>query len=327
MFLGWIGDRFGRLSVFYPSLIVIISVGFGAAFVKNIFHVMICQFLIGIFISGTLLQAFIVISELVDHLALAGLLVYLSQPVGLCILTLKAYFIKDWKMLTMVCTAPYVIILLACGFVPESVKWLHLHREEIKMKKTIAYIAKWNKKTIPEHIKISELPKKLTRMTNPLDLFRSMTMASLTLTQGFLWMFVSICYYGVHLAANHLGGSVYRDFIILNAVEIPSAFLAIFCAGYVGKKRATLIPSCLGSLICIGIAFIPKTSSFELLRVILGVFGYFFTCIAFYAIYPWSVELFPLHVRNVAMGFLQLISHAGSGAVPWIVKELNKYGP
>lgn len=27
------------------------------------------------------------------------------------------------------------------------------------------------------------------------------------------------------------------------------------------------------------------------------------------------------------MGFLQLISHAGSGAVPWIVKELNKYGP
>lgn len=182
---------------------------------------MICQFLIGIFIPGTLLQAFIVISELVDHLALAGLLVYLSQPVGLCILTLKAYFIKDWKMLTMVCTAPYVIILLACGFVPESVKWLHLHREEIKMKKTIAYIAKWNKKTIPEHIKISELPKKLTRMTNPLDLFRSMTMASLTLTQGFLWMFVSICYYGVHLAANHLGGSVYRDFIILNAVEIP----------------------------------------------------------------------------------------------------------
>lgn len=136
LFIGWVGDVYGRLTVFYPSSISVLSFGFCTVFVRSIYFIMVCRFFIGIAVSGTHLQAFVLICELVDskHRPLAGLLIYVSMPVGWCILAVKSYLLKDWRLFSMACTAPYVLIFLAVPLVPESVKWLHLYRKTIKLK-------------------------------------------------------------------------------------------------------------------------------------------------------------------------------------------------
>lgn len=120
-------------------------------------------------------------------------------------------------------------------------------------------IFKWNKTPLPTTFEIKISPSNVsTKRINPFNLFRTVSMASLTLRQGFLFVSVSVCYYGLHLAADHLGGTIYRDFIILNVVEIPAAFIAIFGSNYFGRKRTTLLPSFISGVTCIAIAFIPK---------------------------------------------------------------------
>lgn len=109
LIIGWIGDIYGRLTMFYPSLIGIIVIGFCTAFFQSIYIIMIYRFFIGIAISGTLQQAFVLVCESVDnkHRPLAGLLIYLSLPVGWCILAVKSYLLQDWENTCMACTAPY----------------------------------------------------------------------------------------------------------------------------------------------------------------------------------------------------------------------------
>lgn len=258
---GWIGDIYGRLAMFYPSLIGIIVIGFCTAIFQSIYIIMISRFFIGIAISGTLQQAFVLVCESVDnkHRPLAGLLIYLSLPVGWCILAVKSYLLQDWENTCMACTAPYIVLLIAIPFIPESCRWLHLHGKIKGLKRTMKLIAKWNKTPLPTTFEIKISPSNVsTKRINPFNLFRTVSMASLTLRQGFLFVSVSVCYYGLHLAADHLGGTIYRDFIILNVVEIPAAFIAIFGSNYFGRKRTTLLPSFISGVTCIAIAFIPK---------------------------------------------------------------------
>lgn len=86
-------------------------------------------------------------------------------------------------------------------------------------------------------------------------------MATLTITEGFIFISVTMCYYGLRLAADQLGGTIYRDFIILNIVEILAAFIAIFCSKFFGREWTVLIPSFISSFICVVIAITPKSTS------------------------------------------------------------------
>ena len=323
--LGWIGDKYGRKTILFPSIIVSILAGFITSFLQNIYLIVLLRFIIGFFNPGSTLQSFILISEYVGskQRPFAGIIVYLSLPVGYLLVAIKAYLTRNWQMLYIICTIPYIFLIASYKFVPESVKWLLLHGRVSDAKNIIRRIAYWNKTEFSDNLEIYSSDEICVTKTNLVDIFRTRKHAFQTLLQSIVWLVTGIVYFGISLAADDLGGNSYGDFIILSIFELPALALAIILCNRFGRKPATLLPLFVGGLSCILVVFIPIRGKFKIFRVVFGIFGKFCLSLTFDAVYTWSVEIYPTNIRSKGMGFLQAVTHIGSGAAPWIVKGLK----
>ena len=106
--------RYGRLKVLIASQTAIIIIGFLSAFSPNIGVYIAARAIIGFFVPGSSVNLFILASEFVGtrYRPMAGNLLWLFFTIGLILLGVKAYFIRQWKILIIVCTAPYVFCLI-----------------------------------------------------------------------------------------------------------------------------------------------------------------------------------------------------------------------
>ncbi len=106
--------RYGRFKVLVVSVIGIILVTFLSAFSPNYAMFAVCRLVVGIFKPGTVVGAYIVAGELVGptYRPLAGTIMWILFAVSLVLTGLKAYFVREWKILVMICSAPYAFVFL-----------------------------------------------------------------------------------------------------------------------------------------------------------------------------------------------------------------------
>jgi len=327
--MGWLSDNFGRRRTIFVCQTVVIGATFVSAFVTNFYLFLACRVVVGFFCPGTFPQMFILISEIVTdkYRAFAGVSIFIAAAVGAAVLCLKAYLIPHWRSLTIVCSAPYSILLLCYFFVPESVAFHRVKGKVDKAMKTLHRITEWNGTSIPQGVVLS-MPTTFGRATkprhtSPLDLFRSRKLALLTLVQCYTWFAGGVAYVGLFLAAEDLDGGLYRDFIMMTIGEIVGNVIIVFLMERVGRKSCTVASMFIGSLICIALGFTPS-SGFALVRLLFGILGKATLTASFNAMHTWSVELFPTTMRGEAMGVLQVAVRIGTGSAPWVANELKK---
>jgi len=248
---------------------------------------------------------------------------------ALVLLGVKAYFIRRWKTLFIVCTAPYIFVLAFAKFIPESVRWLNLKGRREQAMEILRRIAKFNKKEIPDEITLKSQKVQGQSSSSFLDLFKPFRMAMQTLVQFYAWTVMGLVYYGVALAADDLGGEIYRDYILASLVEFPAVLLAIYLCNRIGRKKTVIGAMALASAACIIVAFIPtdKGQGLVTFRVIVGMIGKCGVATSFDAIYTWSVELHPTVIRSQGMGLLQISSRIGAASAPWVAKGLKPVHP
>ncbi len=111
--LGVVADKYGRKSVLFPSLLIVLVVTFATAFAKAFWIVAVCRFIVGFFEAGCFLSMFVMATELVgpEKRALAGTLVWFYFTAGLMILGLMAYFVRNWRTLLILSSAPWIFVL------------------------------------------------------------------------------------------------------------------------------------------------------------------------------------------------------------------------
>ena len=136
---------------------------------------------------------------------------------SLAVCGLHAYFVRDWRLILKIMTAPYIILLVFWKFVPESTRWLRVNDRIDEAETVLRQVAKRNKKTFP-HAKILPAEKQYASGTMA-DLFRPRSMLISSLLQNFIWFINGMVYYGISLASDDLGGNMYRDFILTRYVE------------------------------------------------------------------------------------------------------------
>lgn len=327
--LGWVADSFGRKIVIFPSMAMILGCGFVTPFLPNIYYLIVFRFLVGFFIPGTIVQMLVLISEMVGtkKRPLAGIILWLFFGVGLCVLALKAYFLQNWRYLFFTCTAPYLFVMLFYYFVPESLRWLRLKGNMDELMTIFKRIAEWNKKDFPKNIAINPSSSTHKRNHTPWELVRSPKTALKTINLAFAWFANGLIYYGLAIGADDLGGSVYRNFVILSAAEIPAVIVSIDFSERFGRKKTTLMSMFLGSIACLVITFIPQNSSIRIFRLILGMLGKFWFTMSLDVIYTWTMEIYPTNCRAEAMGFQQFVNKIGAASAPWIAKGLKIIHP
>ena len=326
LFLGWYSDRYGRKTVLFPSTGILIIAGFILPFLPSINLFIICRFIIGFFQPGTCVQAFILLLEVVGgrHRAKAGIILWLAFTVAACLIGMKAYFIRQWKTLFLVCTAPYIILLTLIKFVPESVRWLQLHGKTDDAIDIFRNIAVRNKKRIPANVRLLPISEESLKLkSNLCYIFRTRRRIFSFVIQGFSWFTITIVYYGLSLATYDLGRSMYRNYLLVCLIEFPAHIIAIDICERFGRKKCVVSTLLAGGIICVMLASIPSEGCANIVRYFLGMFGKLSITICFDCICVWSIESYPTAIRSSGIGFMLVASGVGAATAPWLAGILK----
>lgn len=92
---------------------MVIVIGFVGVFSPNFWLFLTTRIIVGFFTPGTGVLMFVMASEFVGdkYRPLSGIILWAAFTLALVLLGVKAYFIRQWKTLFIVCTAPYIFVL------------------------------------------------------------------------------------------------------------------------------------------------------------------------------------------------------------------------
>jgi hypothetical protein len=240
-------------------------------------------------------------------------------------MSLKAYFITDWRIIVVACTAPYLFVLLCYKQVPESVRWLELKGKTSHLNDVWRMISTRNHRILTDipikyHTTTSQTPQ--TRGSSFSNLFHPFAFGVRTWIQALAWLTTSLVYYGLSLTADDLGGSLYRNFALVSIMECPGLICGAYLSNKYGRKRTAIVPIFMAGVTCAAIPFAPTTGDLKLLKVLLGMLGKFFISICYSCIYVWSAEIFPTRDRAKGIGFVQMFEMLGGTCAPFVVKKM-----
>ncbi|PAV75092.1 hypothetical protein WR25_02156 isoform C [Diploscapter pachys] len=161
------------------------------------------------------------------------------------------------------------------------------------------------------------------------QLFRTPELRKRTLVGIFIWIVVSMIFYGVSTKPDILGGDIYLTYIFVSVIEILAVFIVYYLVNRIGRRfllSGGFFLSGLGLLISWSIDHFEFGKSI-IIQMILTTFSMCAITIAFSVVYIHFPELYPTTIRNTAMGFFGTLARLGaisaSYIVSWMVRIKN----
>ena len=112
--LGILADRYGRLAPLFPSITIVIVVGFASSFATQYWQLLLSRFVVGSFLYGVLFPIFILSGEFVGphYRPLSQTIMWFAFSTTLLVLAVMAYFVRGWRTLMILGTAPCLVVLV-----------------------------------------------------------------------------------------------------------------------------------------------------------------------------------------------------------------------
>nr|CAB3266138.1 solute carrier family 22 member 15-like [Phallusia mammillata] len=330
---GQLSDQYGRRPVLQIGFSLLFPVCLLTAFAPSWQFFALGRFLTGILQGGAALVNYVYLQEIVGQSwwAITGAISNIQFAIGIGILAIFAYFVPNWRYLTLSVTLVQLIPLLYAWTIPESPRWLYSKRKLKEAESTLFLMAKRNGVKIPLISKIN-LESKSTSLSNQpketnkniIDLFRHSVTARRTIIMLFIWFSNSLVYYAMTLAAGSIGSNVYVSTTLSGLIEIPSTFVctALMERRGFGRKRTTAMFMIMTSLACFSVVKVSNPMA----SLILGLTGKMMIAASFNAIYVYTPELFPTSVRNVALGSCSMAARVG-GILASMMKSVVDVNP
>ncbi|XP_078712490.1 organic cation transporter protein-like isoform X2 [Lampetra fluviatilis] len=232
--LGTMADKYGRKSVILVSMAIQTAFGLGAAFAPNFMMYALARFMVGVAISGVIMNAFVLATEWtgIGERMLAGIATQQAFGVGYMLLAPVAYFIRDWRHLQLAISIPEILFIAYIWLLPRSARWLLANNHHDKAESLVRRAAAINGMSLPDDLLKSEMLKqKLTaspqQAHSVLDLFRTPRLRKQSFILFYSWFAITLVYYGLSLGISDLGLDIFLTQFIFGAVEIPARFLLL----------------------------------------------------------------------------------------------------
>merc|ERR1719348_2023426 len=147
----------GRKTTLMISLLIMTAGGslpfFVESTVKNYYTLVAFRFMSGMGHVGTFMMSFNLALECVGpkYRTVFGILIETPFAIGGLIVGLVSWAgVRDWKLLTLVLSAPNLLLLVLWWLLPESPRWLIAKEKTGEVKKVLQKAAETNKRKLPE---------------------------------------------------------------------------------------------------------------------------------------------------------------------------------
>ncbi|KAL7648375.1 UNVERIFIED_CONTAM: hypothetical protein RMT77_000281 [Armadillidium vulgare] len=316
-----LSDRFGRLPMFYISLLLCAVFGPASALAPSTLIFTIFQFLHSLAFYQLYQMPYIIIVELCGE-RLRNLTVvssFLGWVTGVSLVSLLSWLIADWKYMLWALNLPSAIFFLFWWLIPESPRFL-LSKDKIpKFKKIMTKIAKCNGKKIGPDFETlvviaqeEEKKKKVpfTMVLKSFALIKHLVLLSIALSLAFMF------YTGISLNLHNMTGNMFLNYFMLTIFELPGILFGHWSSAYFGRRLSAVFFQSLATInIIIPVFFLDSPWTVSLFCSISKMFsGSTYVCV-----YKQIGELFPTPLRASAYGVTGVIALAATVIVPSII--------
>jgi OCT family organic cation transporter-like MFS transporter 4/5 len=154
-----------------------------------------------------------------------------------------------------------------------------------------------------------------------LDVFRNRRLTIYCICMSFLWMVITLVYYGLSLSAGELAGNRYVNNFLSGLVEIPAYTASFFILQKFGRRRPLIVFHIVAGVALLLSQVVPETTAGGIslipLRMTFSMIGKFGITGAFGIVFLYAPEIFPTTIRSQAMGIASLTGRIGNMIAPF----------
>ncbi|XP_056141182.1 solute carrier family 22 member 6 [Lampris incognitus] len=327
MVFGGLSDRFGRRILLIISNLLLAVGGTCTAFCTSFTFFCLFRFICGLALSGLVLNTFSLIVEWIPtHVrTVVGTGTGYCYTMGQMILAVVAYYIRDWRWLTLAVSLPFYVSFLYSWWYLESARWLVLNKKSEQAVKNLKAVARFNRHHEEgDKIDIKMLQESMKKEVacsqgsySALDLLRTPIMRNMTACLSIVWFSTSFAYYGLSMDLQKFGVNIYLIQVIFGAVDIPAKVVVTVSMSFAGRR-----PSQCGALILSGVTIlinllVPYDK--QIVRTCLAVLGKGCLAASFNCCYLYSGELYPTVIRQNGMGWVSMMARLGAMVAPMVL--------
>ncbi|XP_045471944.1 carcinine transporter isoform X2 [Harmonia axyridis] len=322
---GMLNDSIGRKKSFFTCLTTLISGSLLTGFSENFFMWIFSRFIVGLTIPAIYQIPFIISLELVgpSYRAFVTVLTCMFYTIGLCMLAVVAYLIRDWRHLTLATSVPFILYYFYWFVLPESPRWLLAKGRFDEALKILEDLAKTNGKELPPSV-IQSLKRSRSKSEKD-ELMKSPGLRGLCGTPNmrlktFLitlnWFANEMVYVGLSYYGPSLGSDEYFSFLLSSAVEIPSYLMCWLIMDKWGRRWPLCLCMVISGVSCIATVLLPQDA--VITTLVLFLISKSAISASFLIIYPFAGELYPTQLRGIGIGFSAYVGGLGLIIIPFI---------
>ncbi|XP_035521887.1 solute carrier family 22 member 6 [Morone saxatilis] len=327
LIFGGLSDRYGRRILLLISHMLMAVSGTCAAFSTSFPLFCLFRFGCGMALSGLGLNTFSLIVEWIPTRVrtVVGTITGYCYTVGQLLLAVIAYFIRDWRWLTLAVSLPFYGFFLFSWWFHESSRWLVLSNKSEQAIKNLKSVANFNgRREEGEKIDIKMVQESMKKEMSGsqgsysvLDLFRTPTMRTMTVCLSAVWLSTSFAYYGLAMDLQKFGVDIYLIQVIFGAVDIPAKVVITVSMSFIGRR-----PSQCGALMIAGATILINLlipTDKQTVRTCMAVLGKGCLAASFNCCYLYSGELYPTIIRQNGMGWVSMMARVGAMVAPMVL--------
>ncbi|KAL9971150.1 hypothetical protein ACROYT_G023641 [Oculina patagonica] len=335
-FFGWVSDRYGRRMTLLITMLIQFIASLIESFSVNFVMYVVLRVPIGICSGGCMIAAFLLTTEMAtpQWRNWANCVSKVAYGVGIAVLALIAYFVRDWKSFSLLITLLNLPFIAYYWLIPESPRWLSARGRVKEAEVILRQIARRNGHKYPEgaieRMQTEGKEQERTKTYHLWHLFSTRYLIRITLIEAWSWCVTSMVYYGLSFHSGNLAGDFYLNFAVFGLVEIPASLLATYLVERVNRRFPLIAYHIVGGIALISVFFIEisgRQDDFSNLLIALALVGKFTISASNYQMYIHTAELYPTVIRTIGVGFSSMCARVGGMAAPYIVDSAPLFVP
>lgn len=327
---GSVAERFGRLPVLRPLVLLMALLGAGCALARTYDQLLILRVLQGLTIGGALPVAICYINELAPTATRGrffGTFQFLmTSGFGLAaLLSVKLVPLYGWRILFALGAVP-LLILPFTWLLPESPRWLASRGRTTDAARSLARLGAGA--LPPER---ERPPPGASTERVPFRTLFAPALRRTTLITALLWFFTSLVSFGLSTWIPSLYVSMFSipvaEALRYNVIVALSIFvlpvILRFSIDRIGRRPLPMLGTAVGGAALVAMIFLDVSAKVWLVG--LAIIGQIGISIGSMVLWPYTAETFATRVRSLMLGTSSSLARAASMLTPLLVGGILQF--